>query len=884
MSLNSLGLGMTFTARDLATGTMNRVRGSFHQTKNEMQGLSRQNRVTMQDMGQQTRRGSEGAAAGLAVFQRAAIGVGVVMGAGGFLRHAMEFEDGMASLRAVTGASAGQMKQFEDAALQAGMATQFSPTQAVGALGDLAQAGFTATQAVELLNPTLNLAAASLNKLSPSQAAGVASQALKAFGVETKDAARAVDTMTAGINLFSMNADDLPLALGNASRGAGALNQGLSETMIAFGLVKNVIPRVETAATAVSVAMERMVDPKVQGALRGLGVSVADASGKFRPFLDVVGDMLPALGGMKEAQRAQFLQSTFGAEAMGGFNAILQQVTKGVTLSSGQVVKGAAAFAKLRAEMNATGTADAFRETMLDSFPGQLRLLKGSLETLAVSVGRPLLRAFLPVVRLATDTVNAIVGAFNKLSGPVRDSLARAGMAFAVFATAVKMGVNLISWPVAALSLTFASLRVAAEKNIGGVGRLFGQAGSTIGTTARALFQLFSEGGFTGDLRAKFLEGGNAGVNMAVRIWLAFNRLKAFGAGVWAGFEAGLQRLSPVFEGFTAVVDRLGAAFGGGKTNDVKAARQAFDEMGASGQRVGGSLAGVGAVLVNVLVMGLALVEGFKSKWDELGGSFAPVTAGLKGVSNAMSEAFTNAGLLQGGGNGISSVFRVVGAVLGGAALVAINGIATGLRIASRYILAFGEIFGGVVDVVAGLVTGNWSRAWTGVKRIVFGVVQSVINSVLTMVEFVGGAIDAFNKIAPKGAKMNFGSADISAWRNKQEAWLRSEIVGEETKATKSGKASDPLAGLRASLGALEGGGAVPRSEAAAIAAANQAATQAALVSLAQITAKARGSAGAAGPATTINLVVDGQVLATVVRNAWDDGAAREGAPLPAAG
>ena len=71
-------------------------------------------------------------------------------------------------------------------------------------------------------------------------------------------------------NAAALSASDLPLALGTAARGAQVLNQSLSETLIALGLVKNVIPGVERASTAVAVAMERMVDPKVQERMRGL--------------------------------------------------------------------------------------------------------------------------------------------------------------------------------------------------------------------------------------------------------------------------------------------------------------------------------------------------------------------------------------------------------------------------------------------------------------------------------------------------------------------------------------------------------------------------------------------------------------------------------------
>jgi TP901 family phage tail tape measure protein len=142
---------------------------------------------------------------------------------------------------------------------------------------------------MQLLRPVLDLAAGSLGELSPQAAAGLASQAMKAFGISADDASISVDRMLQAVNVFALNASELPLALGTASRGAQALHQSLSETLIALGLVKNIIPGVERASTATAVAMERLADPQVQQRLRGIGVAVVDSQGGFRSFLDVLG-------------------------------------------------------------------------------------------------------------------------------------------------------------------------------------------------------------------------------------------------------------------------------------------------------------------------------------------------------------------------------------------------------------------------------------------------------------------------------------------------------------------------------------------------------------------------------------------------------------------
>jgi hypothetical protein len=197
---------------------------------------------------------------GTALFAAGAVGV---VGAFALADKALAFEQAVATIAAVSGATATELAAAKEAALDAGIATQFSPTEATVGLKELAQAGFHATESTQLLLPVLDLAAGSLGELSPAQAAGLASQAMKAFGVSASDASVAVDRMLQAVNVFALNASELPQALGIASRGAQALHQNLSETLVALGLVKNVIPGVERASAGV--ARPRAAAPSSSG-------------------------------------------------------------------------------------------------------------------------------------------------------------------------------------------------------------------------------------------------------------------------------------------------------------------------------------------------------------------------------------------------------------------------------------------------------------------------------------------------------------------------------------------------------------------------------------------------------------------------------------------
>lgn len=79
------------------------------------------------------------------------------------------------------------------------------------------------------------------------------------------------------------------------------------------------------------------------------------------------------------------------------------------------------------------------------------------------------------------------------------------------------------------------------------------------------------------------------------------------------------------------------------------------------------------------------------------------------------------------------------------------------------------RIFGGIIDFVAGVFTGDWERAWNGIKDIFGGIwdrftsiVKAPINAVLVMCEgLANGIIKAFNGIKKTLNKLSF---DIPDW------------------------------------------------------------------------------------------------------------------------
>ncbi|MDP1916425.1 MAG: phage tail tape measure protein [Myxococcales bacterium] len=669
MSLNNLGLGFVFTARDLASGAIQNLERNFLSLDKHVGLGTERIESAFQQLG-----------VGLAVFSA---GAGVVAGAFALANAAGRFEQSIAAVGAISGASAVELGQLRDAAIDAGIATQFSPTEAVLGLRELAQAGFNATESMGLLTPVLDLAGGSLGELSPQQAAGLAAQAMKAFGLSVDQASVSVDRMLQAVNVFALNASELPMALGVASRGAQALHQSLSETLITLGLVKNVIPGVERASTAAAVAMERMADPEVQKKLRGIGVSVVDAHGSFRGFLDVVGDMGPRLERMTEAQRSAFLLSAFGREALGGLSAVMTQVTNGIRTNTGETLRGAAAIAYLRQQFDtAGGTAARFRDQMLNTFEGQKKLLGGSMETLAIVLGEPFAQVLKPIVSAVVEVVNGLLGVLRQLPAPVKRAFAGFVVASGAVITtvgaviAVKAGIALLAIglkvlgitaaglvstmlpaiaAVAVLGLVIAGLVYAVRNNLGGLGDFVQRVWAKVTLGFQALVQLFEQGGFSGAVMAELDRAENSGLKrFLISVYQVAFRVGRAWDGLVAGFTSALEEAWPVFQMLGATLEELGAAvlelF---RAITGQAAGLPSDEYRGFGELVGAALAGIvkwtaAAISVTAsfftsLAKGATVVvQVFSAVFNHLYDSFVTVRSFLTALAESIRSAFVS--------------------------------------------------------------------------------------------------------------------------------------------------------------------------------------------------------------------------------------------------
>jgi len=168
MALNTMGLGFMFTGMNLAKGTFKSVQRDLITTAKTSEVASA--RIT------------KSMAAVKAGFLLAGAGALGLMTSFKLAGAAGEFEMGLAGVGAVARATESELKALEARAIRAGIETQFSPTEAIEGLRNLAVQGFTADEAMTALGPSLDLAAG--GQISVAQATATSAAALRAFGLQ----------------------------------------------------------------------------------------------------------------------------------------------------------------------------------------------------------------------------------------------------------------------------------------------------------------------------------------------------------------------------------------------------------------------------------------------------------------------------------------------------------------------------------------------------------------------------------------------------------------------------------------------------------------------------------------------------------------------------
>jgi TP901 family phage tail tape measure protein len=333
----------------------------------------------------------------------------------------MEFETAMKGVKAALEPTEETFKSLEAAALEWGMKTQFSATQAAQALGELGKAGLTAEQSITALPSVLDMA--TVSGMNLAEAATLTADTMVQFNLAAEDTAHINDVLTKAAQSSTVDIRQLGESLKFVGPVAAGLGVSLEDTSAALAAFGNAGIKADMAGTALRNILTDIVAPTkaMRDTMEKLGIDTLKSADGTLKLVTVI-DKLRAAGAT-----AGDVMKMFGDRAGPAMVAM--------------VSKGSEALVELEKKTNnAAGASKRAAEVMMEGLGGAMERLKGAAETAGISIGSVLAPAvtvtanvlekfagfisstLVPAFQMLPTSVQAVIGVLGLLAaatGPV---------------------------------------------------------------------------------------------------------------------------------------------------------------------------------------------------------------------------------------------------------------------------------------------------------------------------------------------------------------------------------------------------------------------------------------------------------------------------------
>jgi TP901 family phage tail tape measure protein len=378
---------------------------------------------------------------------------------GGSVAIFSNFDDAMRGVAAITQATETQLESLRSTAKKLGATTSYSASEVASLMTELGRAGFNPEQIERMTAAVMNMARAT--GTDATQASGIMAATIRQFGMEAGEATRVADGLTAAANKSFNTVESLGEALSYAGPVAADANMSLEETLAVLGTLGNMGIQGSSAGNAMRrlLTISAAESEKFQAVF---GVATKDAKGNARSLVDILGEVAAATANMGTAEKAEKLNEVFGL--------------LGITAAS-SIGKSVADTRELYQELqNAGGIAAKTSEEMEGGLGGAFRILKSSIEGVAIAIGESLEGSVTNMVNAFSRAASGVIEWINKNQKIVKIAAASA--------------VAIIG--IGAALFTLGSFAAAASFAVGGLASIFSFIGASIGVIVSAVGMLFT--------------------------------------------------------------------------------------------------------------------------------------------------------------------------------------------------------------------------------------------------------------------------------------------------------------------------------------------------------------------------------------------------------
>lgn len=682
------------------------------------------------------------------------------------VKTAADYESAMSNVQAITGATGDDFKKLTQLGKDLGASTAWSAQECAEAMQYTGMAGWTAKENVDGLKGILDLASASGTDLA--RTSDIMTDAISAFGYKASDSAKFADVMTKACTSANVSVDTLGESYKYCGAICGTMGYSIDEVTTSLAVMGNMGIKGSQAGTALKNAISNMAAPtkNMKAAMDDLGISIVNQDGSMKSWGDVIKNLQGSFKGLTQDQQAAYAKQLFGKESMAGMLAIINTSTSDYNALADSI-------------KNSGGAANDAAQTQLNNLNGQLTLLKSALEGAAITIGDKLL----PYIKNAVGWVQKATDWFNGLSDAQVSMIMKfAGIAAAIGPALLIFG-KLVS-TVGKVYSTFGKVTAAIAKAGGVIGLITSPAGIVIAVlagVAAAAFLIIKnwdkikpvvmkvKDAFIGvmpTIKQAVMNGISAimpiitalistfkevlpkAINAAKSVIAAIapviktvvNTISTIVPVIAKTFVSVAQKLTPVVKTIANIVKAaipvVGKLFAAAFTFVASAITKVMPYINRIAKTIG-------SVLVFAVKKVSPVIQKMASTFSTV---FNSVFKIVSKIVNKLRPVFNAIGTI------VKAVMNVVGKVIGTKFRMVANVIQSVAGSIKQYISGIMKVFSGILNFISGVFTGNWKKAWEGVKNIFGGAFQALaglckvpINAVIGI---INSAIEGINSIS----------------------------------------------------------------------------------------------------------------------------------------
>lgn len=253
----------------------------------------------------------------------------------GPIKTYQSFEEEMSTVAGITGATGEELEALKNAAKQAGQTTWATATESAQALEYMSLAGWSSEQSIGALNSMLQ--AAKISGLDLGASTDLVTDSMSAMGLSVDQLGHYLDVTVKANNVANTTSSDLMEAILGCAGAAKTNGMSLESLSTALSVFANNGLKGTQAGTAMNSILVRLTsNEKSLTETARLGVDVFDKeTGEFRNMGDILKDLQAKMSNMTDAERDASLKAIAGTNYYSQFAYLLDSVSEAAEGTAG---------------------------------------------------------------------------------------------------------------------------------------------------------------------------------------------------------------------------------------------------------------------------------------------------------------------------------------------------------------------------------------------------------------------------------------------------------------------------------------------------------------------------------------------------------------------